>query len=365
MYPTDDNEEVERTWWTLFPFRGLIITDKRHELRHPLFNDVTFLSIQHVPHVIAALKLEKESRFDFAQTVRHVEQVAEREQAKTFLAVRRRGIVTDNDEEDPPLFYVAKERAYEVSALLAVTFLLHNKYHGTCGLAEQVHTRPENLALVDIDDGAYWVRLTGPVGISPFSAEYDLPIARAQIKKLLFGLHLKPLAEIIISKKSPLPKSLRQAVKQATLRLADALHTPNPSVQLLGAVTAMEILFGIEEGQKYDVYRQRIIALLGATAVERFEIKAIFQARHQYVHEGRDVKDEDVPYQAVRLALACLLHYTQSMATFADKRAFITYLDFVYQAEQLYPHWEVTEQKRFARLLQHKRTPIDLPFGTL
>jgi len=360
-----DDRKQERTWWNLFPFRGIDITDRRHDLRRPLFGDVTLLSVRHLPHVIAAMKLDKEPGYDSDDIARHFKAVAERERAKTFLAVRRKGIVDDfeGSDEDPLIVYKAKERAYEVAGLLAVVFLTQSKYRTTCGLAEQIHTRPENLSLLDVEDGGYWVRTTGEYSISPFSTEMDEPLSRVRIKKLLFGAPFKVLAEIVLSKKSTLQKSLQRAVKQAILRLADAIHTPSPSAQLLGAVTTLEILFTINEGEKYEITRQRIIALLGLEAADHYDMKPIFHARHLYVHQGQEVADEAVPYRAVILALSCLLYYAKSVVTFSDKPDFIRYLDFVYKAEQLYPHWDDTRRKNFTRLLKHDRAPLQLPFG--
>src|SRR6266496_5095186 len=149
-----DDRKQERTWWNLFPFRGIDITDRRHDLRRPLFGDVTLLSVRHLPQLISALKLETEPGYHPPDIVQSFEEVARREWAKTFMAVSRKGIIDDfeGSDEDPHIVYQARVRAYEVSALLAIVLLTQSKYRAACGLAEQIHTRPENLALLDIED---------------------------------------------------------------------------------------------------------------------------------------------------------------------------------------------------------------------
>jgi hypothetical protein len=119
------------------------------------------------------------------------------------------------------------------------------------------------------------------------------------------------------------------------------------------------------ESEKYDVSRQRIIALLGKSAAEHYQIQEILKTRHLYVHQGREVEDDSICYEAVMLALSCLLHYTQAAVRFSDKPQFIRYLDMIFRAEQISDGWDAAEQRAFKRLLRHKREPIILPLRAL
>ena len=40
--------EEYRSWWVLFPVRGLTLDNRTHDLERPLFGDATFLSARHL-----------------------------------------------------------------------------------------------------------------------------------------------------------------------------------------------------------------------------------------------------------------------------------------------------------------------------
>lgn len=200
---------------------------------------------------------------------------------------------------------------------------------------------------------------------SAFSTEIDESMSRATIRGMIFRKPFHTLTEIIITRNSLLPKSFQRALQQALYRLADSIHSPVLSAQLLGAVTTLEILFTTNDGEKYDAIRQRLLALLGTSAEAQYSVVQVLQARHLYVHQGREVEDTQATYQAVILALNCLLQYARACSAFNDKEDFVTYLDFVYKAEQRSSVWSEGELKAFRRLLKHDRTPIKLPDGML
>ena len=217
-----------------------------------------------------------------------IERMAERDSAQTFLAVRRRGAMfEDDDGQDSPLVRYLRERAYDVAALLAVVTLANSRHQQGCGLGEQIHRRPEDLAMFDVEQGGFWVQRTGSRALSWFSANTDEKMSRAMLKRMLFRRPFRSLSEIMLTRRSTLPSSLRKSIKQATLRLADAIHSTTETAQLLGAVIVLELLFNANDGEKYDVIEQRLSAFLGKEDADVFEIEKISKARHHDVHEGR------------------------------------------------------------------------------
>jgi hypothetical protein len=80
----------EQTWWSLFPFRGIDISNKHHDLHHPLFGDATLVSVRHLPQIIATLKLDNDPHHRPKDVIRSFEEIANRDDANTFLAIRRR-----------------------------------------------------------------------------------------------------------------------------------------------------------------------------------------------------------------------------------------------------------------------------------
>jgi len=361
-----DGPQEQGNWWTFYPLCGIEITDARHDLRRPLFGDVTLIAKRHLSKVIGSLQLDEDQPYDakyLKRMAEDVERMAERDSAQAFLAVRRRGVAfEDNDGEDTPLVHESRERAYEVAALLAVVTLANSRYQQGCGLGEQIHRRPEDLAMFDVEQGGFWMRTSGRHALSWFSATTDEKMSRAMLKRMLFRRPFRSLSEIMLTKRSTLPSSLRKSIKQAALRLADAIHSTTETAQLLGAVIVLELLFNANDGEKYDVIQQRLSAFLGEEDASQFEIEKIFKARHRYMHEGQEVTGERVPYHVVVLALLCLLRYAEAVSGFKDKRDFAEYLDFIYRAERRAAHWDGGRRKG---LVLHRQNTFYLPFGPL
>ena len=365
-----EEEKEEADWWMFYPLCGIDVTDARHGLRKPLFGDVTLVSKRHLREVIALMphhegSQESKAKHD-ASLASYMKQMADEESAEAFLAVRRRGSGDEeSDHHEPAVVYEARERAYEVASLLAVVTLASDDTQMACGLAEQIYRRPEHLAMLDIEGGWYSLRRSFVNPASLFTPEVDRSLSRAALKRLLLRRPFAPLTGVLLTKDSLLPDSLRRSIKQAVLRLADAIHGPTNTAQLLGAVITLELLFRVSDQERYQVNTQRLVAFLGKPAADRFEIEEIFGARHKFVHEGREVGQEHLAYQAVVLALLCLIRYATAVASFRSKQGFVGYLDFLYQAERQAEQWDDKGRKVVKRLLRHDREAFQLPFGPL
>lgn len=365
----EQQDKEEADWWLFYPLCGLDITDATHGLRKPLFGDVTLVSKRHLPAIIGLMPhhegwRESKAKHD-ASLVSHMQWMADDESAEAFLAVRRRGSGEDTGDDHEPLVAArARERVYEAASLLAVVTLASDDRQMTCGLAEQVYRRSERLVMLDLEGG--WYRLQSSVSpYSLFPPEENRSLSRAALKRLLSRRPFTPLTDILLAKRSSLPDGLRRSIKQAVLRLADAIHGPTSTAQLLNAVITLELLFRVNDQERYQVSTQRLVAFLGQPAAGRFEIKGIFDARHQYVHEGREVEQEHLAYQAVVLALLCVVRYATAVAGFKSKQDFVGYLDFLYQAERQAVHWDDKRRKVIKRLIRHDRESFYLPFGPL
>jgi hypothetical protein len=117
------------------------------------------------------------------------------------------------------------------------------------------------------------------------------------------------------------------------MRISECLHTARPSSQLLGAVTAIEILLQ-DQAEGYKVLERRLLALLGDTAKQTFSIEEILRARHEYVHKGIDCDNFHVAAKAISLSICALLVFASVATKLSSKVAILRYLDMIFLAEQ-------------------------------
>ena len=57
MDVNEDDTQNPGNWWTFYSLCGIELTDARHDLRKPLFGDVTLIAKRHLPAVVGLLPL--------------------------------------------------------------------------------------------------------------------------------------------------------------------------------------------------------------------------------------------------------------------------------------------------------------------
>ncbi len=241
-------------WWVLFPFRGLDITDEQHDLFRPVFGDFTVVSKKHIQQIISLINFGDDpihGEENKQNTIYMLENATFREDFHSFIAVRRRGFISI-EYPMPKWVEDARARAYQIASLFTLVFLAESSSKETCGLVEQLHQRTQTTVVLDVDNGGFMFRTGGlyRTGIQPL--QNAIIMSLNELKQMLFIDQYKYLTNALLPQRSVLPKSLTRAITQAAIRLSDAIHSATPSSQLLGAVTAMEILLA-SQSEKYEI----------------------------------------------------------------------------------------------------------------
>lgn len=370
-----------RDRWFLFPMRGLGITDESADLEHPMFMDSTVLSRQHIPEIVSQIKAVKLARgmdpriaeVSTNQLARSLESadddlgqpmpVEERPSFQSFIAVKRGGKFYPEGISDPKTTEAANLRAKEIASLLTLVFLARNEKAQTCGLVEEMQIRRGAFYQFELIEGYAYSSRLGTSGSIIRSKHDELQTSRAQLLELLQSEEYRPLAQILLRQPIGVDESLLTAVHRSALQLSSAIHSTDASVQLLSAVTALEILltFKTDEVQMGSIYgnvERRLSGLLGKDCVTRYKASDVFKARHAYVHEGDILEVPFISMRAVGLALACLLRYAEAAPKFHHKKAFMTYLDFVAQSDELPNGWGPDQEQLLGTPLLHTREGI-------
>ena len=154
------------------------------------------------------------------------------------------------------------------------------------------------------------------------------------------------------------------AVREAAVRLADAVHTINPASRLLGAVTSLEIL--LDSQPNFNVTQERLLALLGRDLYEEHEARVIFKARHDYVHRGQSNPPPEVADHSIYLALAAILRFSTLSTAFQSnenaKARLRSYLDFVHDGMNRWADWNSEEHLAFKTFLKHDFDATIFPY---
>lgn len=262
----------------------------------------------------------------------------------------------------PPLVKDSYARAQRIGALLGLILLAENSHGQTCCLVEQLHRRELRLGMIDFEGGGF-IYQSGSGGWSNTICDprRNHNLSRDDLKKIIFKEPFEALTAILYPQKPSVPRSLRKAVEQSAIRLADALHFASASARLLEAVTSIEILIS-NHGDSYDSNLQRLSALLGEDAIIQYNAKSVLRARHLYVHKGEEIEDYDLPIKAIGLALSCLLRYAELTRFFKDKDSLVEYLDFLNHGQKLWENWNRDERMAFSELVKHNQKSHYCPF---
>jgi hypothetical protein len=347
----------QKRWWVLYPVKGLEINNEVNGFDKPLFGDVTIISKTEIGKIIQKLKLNKKvskGHDHEADVMYMMENITFKEDFHSFLAVRRTGLKDDIKND-------ASKRAYSVLGLISLVFLAVSSSGKTCGFVEQLNRNIKSVAMIDTDNGEFALEIKGGLSFTILDSRNCIKVSSEDLIRTLYDDKFKDLTEALLPIKSPISTSLKNILNQATIRLSDAVHSITPSGQLLGAVTSIEILLSIH-GDSYKVNKNRLIALLGSDSIERFNVEKVLNARHKYVHEGREIEDYTISKQAIGLALSTIFKYSELTKSYRSKEEIINYLDFIYQSEKLKGGWNDYESDCFRGLLKHKREGYSFPF---
>ncbi len=356
-----NGNEEQRTWWAFYPLKGLDIEDPTDDLDAPLFGDATIVSRSQIRTVVSKLHLNERmapGHDHESDVVYMLENATFSEEFNSFVAVRRTGVVEGGRSEE--LTKSAGARAFQIAGMLALVFLAKNDNAETCGLVEQLHRYRRTLTLLEFDDGGFVFQSGGGTSLTILDLQRCIRTKRSEIAALLKQKRFQGLASAVVPQRPKLPRSLRNAIRQAVVRLSDAVHSSTPSSRLLGAVTTLEILLN-EQGDSFELTSRRVQGLLGTAAVDAFRADDVFRARHLYVHRGEEVTDEALGMHSIALALAALLRFAEVAEDFSHKAALASYLDLVEQIERVTVR-DLDDGDLLSRVVRHQRSAPRLPF---
>lgn len=350
------HDKKSNSWWVFFPLKGFELTNTRHDLKNPMFKDITFVTKKHMDSIVLLLKLNQRMapNYDHEKDLLiMLKNATFGEDFNTFLAVKRTGNI-ERGVRESKLVTAAKRRAYEVASLLTITCLYGNKRGETCGLVEQLHRRIETIAMLELKNGSFAYQRGGGYSRMILDWRYNFKMSRSELKKFFHQTPFAGLTAVLLTQQATIGRHLRNLIIQAAIKLADAIHANAISSQLLGAVTVIELLLG-EQGDSYEVIQKRLLGLVGRNAIDRYQASQIFRDRHLYVHKGEDIKEYSVSTNAIALALLSLLIYSDTAPSFKNKLEIVQYLDFINHAGRIYKTWNDKEKAAYSTLLRHRQ----------
>lgn len=363
-----------KSWWVFFPFVGLNITDQEIGLDNPIFGDVAILSREHMEAVLRRnmSNLIPDGRLEqIIEWVKNPSFIeAQKDVVQSYLAVRRMGALEKNVDSvrnvDKPAIE-AKKRAEEISALLTLIFLSCGMSGETCGLLEQIQFRTaQSITMISANyDGEFKFSnypLNHSLSSSPvlLDSKSSIQISSNELKALLEQAEFSSFSSIMLNSKR-IPKTSRQVLVQSCIRLTESVLSPSFSTQLLGAITAIEILLTFNSDSKFETIKKRTEILLGEKLYAQYETDLIFEARHEYVHKGKDVS-RNISAKALALAFSCILSYSDIAHLFKRTEKISAYLDFLGASEKIKSEWDLEQQQIFQNMVKHTINRQALPF---
>lgn len=362
---------MTNNWWVLFPLKGLELTDLDHDLANPLWPDSTIISKEHGRKIIRSMKLNQAGAPGHdheSDAIYMMDNVTFKEEFHSFVGIKRSGPrLSDFPEELHCDMYEQisgdpRKRASQIAALIELAVLVTRKNWMTCALVDQIHRRTKSVIKLSIQDSAFGVEMAGPgASRTILDATDNEKLSRHELMVRLTSDPLAPLASVLSSQNCSMSSSLYKAISESAIRLSDALHASAEADQLLGSVTAIEILL-TEQPERFDVIKNRVETLINRHAYSYFETELVLKARNSYVHQGIDPDDRTLALKSTGLSLCCLLTYAEAAARFKSKSSFLSYLDFIRLGGIATSDWPETDRATFSTFLKHRPGRYQFPF---
>lgn len=362
---------MTNNWWVLFPLKGLELTDVEHDLADPLWSDSTIISKVHAGVIIRSMKLNQAGApvHDHENdAIYMMNNVTFKEEFHSFIAIKRSGPrLSDVPEElhcdmydqitgDP------EKRASQIAALIELAVLVTRKDWMTCALVDQIHRRTKSVIKLSIQDSAHGVEMAGPgASRSILNATNNEKLSRHDLKARLSSDAIVSLTSVLSSLNCSISSSLYKAISESAIRLSNALHASIGADQLLGSVTAIEILL-TDQPERFEVIKNRIETLINPHVYGYFKTEMVLKARNSYVHQGIDPYDRTLVLKSTGLALCCLLTYAEAAVRFKSKSSFLAYLDFIRLGQKTTSDWPDNDRTTFSTFLKHRSDRYQFPF---
>ena len=348
----NQSSEKKSAWWIFFPLKGLDIIDQDHDLDSPLFGDSTVISKSHIPSIVKRLKLNEHGAPGFDHEgvrIQSFQQLTFDEEFHSLVAVKRTGLKSRNIGKKvkrfDPFFGIEgnpENRAKQIAALVGLALLVENQHWETCALVNQINRHFLSTVALSLETGSWFESHWHGHARTIFDSKRNLKLSREELNEKLGSPPISFLTEIIITGKGGRRNSLTKAITESSIRLFESLHNPSESTQLLGAVTAIDILLS-DSGDTFDTIKRRIISLVGNQCYQYYNAESVLKERHLYVHQGIEPSHKVIPLSSSGLGLACLLRFAEIAKIFPSKVSLLNYLDFLYSGSKIYEQWTLSK----------------------
>jgi hypothetical protein len=343
---------TKEDWWVLFPIWGVTVSDPSPGLDSPLWGDATLVSTAHLPTMVKRLKMNDRTKaghdhegdllFMLGAPKENLLSARwpDRDHVPSgYLAIRRRLERTENVR--PGIPRSAAARAACIEAGLAFGMLTSTRDGmRTCGIAREGRVPLAAVAAIDFASGGLLVQVKSQSAIfgllSP-AASFDYAAIPGRLASSRTPTAVATLLAQPTSKDSQIVVNLRHAC----CRLASACFATNPERQVVGAVTSLEML--LSNDGDFGRLKVRSAALVADVADAQDVLNLLLKARHEHVHQGREVDPEvgraSIPLlmQIVERVARCqsLLESKVQLCAFLDARSAIASLGS--NARSIYP----------------------------
>ena len=308
------------TEWDYFPIRGLEITTDAATLSPMLFGWATIVSREDLIHFVREMPFAKAGRDTTA--MRMVESMTGEEDSSYILI---KGIGRTSSERD----INTEKRSFEIASVISLIILARESWRFSCCLAGQVTYTPRYFNIrINTHSGLSQLKQ----GLLTRAFIHHIPdppirLSRTALADLLVDSPFGDLSKIVLFRDKSVDTSFHRVLSTAATLLYETINTTIPESQLIGAVTAMEVLLAISQ-TRFETIQFRVRLLLGEKPYDYYGADRIFKSRHAFVHEGSQGSASDVANGMV-LAVSALAAVARIARDFPSHGAMIEYMEFM------------------------------------
>jgi hypothetical protein len=178
-------------------------------------------------------------------------------------------------------------------------------------------------AALDLGQGGFLVQFGGPNSLWKLRTEPSIYARRELATALLASKH-PTLVEVLTSQPTSQDAPIDANLRRAACRLTAACFSPSAENQVSGMVTALEMLMSVDGD--FRMLERRLCILLADVPVATDVIRWLLTARHEHVHQGKEVRP-DIPYDAISRVLEAFERIARSRGTLPSQDQLCAYLD--------------------------------------
>ncbi|WP_110515687.1 hypothetical protein [Herpetosiphon llansteffanensis] len=304
-------------WWVFKPIAGIDLTgDSTKLFNAPIFGDALIINhadlLQHLDEVKSGSRIA--------------------DHQGSYLGIRQSGVINtewfDEERSNEHFMLQVTIRQQQIAGFLSIMGLIQPKDVYRCGLAHDFLEQEDHFVLYNPINQQRLSSWSGGISLETFtrSANYDiLEWSYSQFEANCSNACLNSLWR---SMHSNAQNSVQITLRQAVARLYKSIMATTYTDQLLGAITALEILLTNDHRRTpYKKIKERVRTILGIELTDHYALERVFESRNNYVHRGTDLVERTIPLQALGLAVATLLRYADACIGYTTKDLLLSDID--------------------------------------